>query len=1209
MAGRAFLFQNIFPTCRVLKMKQLRKILWGTLLLSLFPFLELGAQQRQYIFEHLQGVYIQPTTYTMDLDEFGRLWYGTWGRGVFVYDGYQFTRFQKASPDSNALSNDRIFTVKADRKQRVWVSNMIGLDCMDRKTGQVRYFQALGDSIFQFIAVYEDQNGHIWTSGAKGVLRFQESSQSFENILPATRKAPPARPNKFFEDSEGTLWLGRGDGLLRFSPDRNRYEHIPIQQKKAEALSFRVLCMVEGEGDHLWIAGYDGLQSYNRRTGQTDLPPLPDSLAYRQISAMVKDPEGWVWIGVPSRGLYRWLPQSGEVQHFTHNKFDPTSLNSNQVHALLYDRFGNLWVGTDKGLSRLNLLPQPFSKWLIDPSSPDLSSNTIKRVVQDSRGGILVHTHGGLFYFEKWGAAAIPLLIGKSHPPFFDPDDFVKDREGNVLAIYDGIYRWYPDRKQFVKIPTSLKTERIIAMTQDHEDDHVWWLGTLAGLRKFDLRSGEIQLFDKICPPGQARGVGKIVDDQRGHLWLSVPAALARFDKASKQITFFSSKTPAPQQLANDDVTDLLLTPEGWIWVATAGGVSKIDLATERFQNFYLQEGLPDNLVLSTVLDPSQNLWMVYPEHLLRRDSKTGNFQVWNTANMLQTGQIERRACCSLNDGSLLVASRSGLVKIDPAQMGETRPASGILLTRFVTGANGRSILPSLEFLGHVQLSNQENNITLEWAGIQTDRPEELRYECKLERKGEKKEWEQKGLERQAVYANLEPGAYTFRVRIAGSGSPELSLEIAIAPAWWQTESFKMLLMALFATAAYLFWRNREDNRELLQQKDLAEQNARYKTRFLANMSHEIRTPMNAILGLSRLLTESELPPKQSEYADAIRQSSENLLVIVNDVLDQAKIESGKFKFQQKPFDLEVIVRHLQNTLGFKAEEKGLHFEINLAPELPTQLIGDPVRLNQILTNLLGNAIKFTEKGEVRLDIFATSVQEPNRSPSSAPTLLCFRVSDTGIGISPEQLTKVFESFQQADDDISANYGGTGLGLSITKDLVEQQGGKIELESTPGLGTSISATLPFELDNIPESETQQAIQPQFTFKGLRVLLVEDTFFNQMLATELLKNRIPGVTIEIAENGQVALEKIDSDTRFDLVLMDVKMPVMDGLEATSRLRANSKWQTLPIIALTANAVQSELEKCREVGMDAWVTKPIDADELFKTIHKVLNNRPL
>ena len=1171
------------------------------LLLGISSFSALFAQQQQYIFERLQGVYVQPTTYTMDLDEHGRLWYGTWGRGVFRYDGYDFKRYQKSPSDSNSLANDRILVLKTDRKQRVWVSTMNGLDCIDRKTGQIRHFQALGDSIFQFMSLYEDRRGQIWASGAKGVLRFQEKTQTFENVLPSSAKPPPARPNQFFEDSEGALWMGRADGLLRFSADRSRYEYIPIWRKDTENQPFRIISIAEDAEQNFWIAGYDGLMRFDRATRLTSHPPLPDSLAAGRIADLLRDPEGNIWMAVPEMGLYRWSPKTGTVQRFSHNVLDPTSLPSNQVHDLLYDSFGNLWAGTDKGLARLNLLPQPFSRWLLDASNPDLPANNIVQMAQDPLGGILVRTQGGMFYLDHWGGKARKLLPGKNHPPFFEPDDLVKDQEGNIWANYDGLYRWNPALLLFERLPLPLPATRLTAVAQDRDEPNIWWLGTLQGLYRMDLRSGSLRLFEQIAPAGQPRGIGKILDDGQGHIWLSAAAVLTRFDKKSHKIDLFSSKTPAPNQLANDEVLDLKLSPEGWIWVTTSSGLTRIDLATGHFHNLFLEHGLPDNLVLSALFDRDQNLWLVFPEHLLRRDAKTGVFRVWNTASMLQTGQLARRAGCLLNDGRLLIAAQSGLILVDPTQMGEVRGSSSILLTRFETNEKDWGKASALEFSKHFQLASGQNNLTLEWAGIQTARAGELRYECKLVRKGEKKDWEKKGLERQAVYANLDPGAYTFYVRIEGGEGPELSIDLAIAPAWWQAESFKMLLLALFATAAYLFWRNREDTRELLQQKELAEQNAHYKSRFLANMSHEIRTPMNAILGLSRLLTESELPPKQGEYAEAIRQSSENLLVIVNDVLDQMKIESGQFKFQHKPFDLELIVRHLQNTLGYKAGEKGLQFDINIAPEIQTRLVGDSVRLNQILTNLLGNAIKFTEKGGVTLKILPAN---GSSTDGVGEVMIGFQVRDTGIGIPEAQLSRVFESFQQADDDISANYGGTGLGLSITKDLVEQQGGKIMLESEQGRGTTITAFLTFELDTLAITAAQLPVQQKIVFENLRILLVEDTFFNQMLAMELLKSRIPGVVVEVAENGQVALEKIDTDAPFDLVLMDLKMPVMDGLEATRRLRAQEKWRKLPIIALTANAVQEELDKCRAVGMDAYVTKPIDTDELFATMRKVL-----
>ncbi|MBL7806742.1 MAG: response regulator [Saprospiraceae bacterium] len=1170
---------------------------FAAIALILFCSLSAGGQTRQHIFERLQGVFVQPPTNTMDLDEYGRLWYGTWGRGAFMYDGYDFTRFQQEAGNQDALSNDRILVLKTDKQQRVWISTMNGLDCLNRRTGQVLHFGNIGDSIFQCTSLFVDRQGAVWAAGAKGVLRFNETTQTFENIKPLQAGIKPARANNFFEDTGGRLWMGRADGLFRFNEERNGFNHIPVCQFGTVDEPFRVLSIVEHTVRSFLLAGLDGMLQFDPVSAKTSRPALPDSMLQSRISAMIPDEEGGLWLAMPDNGLYRWDPVVGSLLRYSHNVFDPNSLPSNQVHALAYDPFGNLWVGTDKGIARLPLLRQSFSRWLLDPSNPDLPANQIQLVAQDSKGGILVHTVDGLYYMHQWGAVPQRLVSGKQHPLNFDPDEFIRDREGNIWAIYDGLYRWQPESQSFVLVPTSLQSQRIMAFAQDAEMPNIWWLGTLKGVHQLDMRSGEVKNYDLPIPPAQARGVAKILDDKQGHIWVSAPAMLLRLDKKSGAIASYTAKTAPPKQLANDEVTDLDLSPDGRIWASTSSGLSRIEIADGTVQNYTLKNGLPDPLILSGLMDQAQRLWLVFPEHVAQFDPQNGRFTTWSTANLLQTGQLARRAGWLLQDGALLVASRSGLVRVTSDQVSAPRPPGHILLTRFET--SHPQAIQGLEFMRHIQLANNQNSLTIGWAAIQTAQSGTLLYECQLEKKGQKTPWEYKGVERQAVYANLDPGAYTFKVRIVGSTSPELKLEIAIAPAWYQAESFKMLLMALFATAAYLFWRNREDNRELIQQKELAEQNARYKTRFLANMSHEIRTPMNAILGLSRLLTESKLPPKQSEYADAIRQSSENLLVIVNDVLDQVKIESGKFTFQQKPFELDLIMRHLQNTLGFKAEEKGVQFAIEASVDTPLQLVGDPVRLNQILTNLLGNAIKFTDQGRISLHIKRLEVVQ-----AGGKVMLEFLVTDTGIGIAPEQRARVFESFQQADEEVSVLYGGTGLGLSITKDLVEQQGGTIDLQSEQGKGTEVVVRLPFMLNENRETAVMQVVETPFDFGALRVLLVEDTFFNQMLAIELLKNRIPEVQIDIAENGRVALEKMESGGFFDLVLMDIKMPVMDGLEATRRLRANPAWEALPIIALTANAVQEELDKCKQVGMNAWVTKPIDATELFSLMEKVL-----
>lgn len=361
---------------------------------------------------------------------------------------------------------------------------------------------------------------------------------------------------------------------------------------------------------------------------------------------------------------------------------------------------------------------------------------------------------------------------------------------------------------------------------------------------------------------------------------------------------------------------------------------------------------------------------------------------------------------------------------------------------------------------------------------------------------------------------------------------------------------------------------------------------------------------MNAILGLSRLLDESTLDKRQKKFINAIRNSSEDLLRIVNDILDYSKIESGAFTFHAEPFDLvEVLKHHVQEPFAWRAEEKGIEFNLHIEPNLPPTLIGDAVRLTQILTNLLSNATKFTDTGKVELGI--------SRMESDENTIkLRFAVTDTGPGIPMDKLDHVFERFNQIHAGDATAKGGTGLGLSIAKQLVEQQGGEITLTSQLGTGTSVSFWLLFQslsADEAPEGFSQNTDLSKL--RNARILLVEDTYFNQLLAAELLTSKIEGIQIEVAENGQVALDKLAVNT-FDLVLMDVKMPVMDGLEATRRIKTFAPEQAnynIPIIGLTANAVPDELDKCIQAGMDYWVTKPIQADELLATMTQAIEKK--
>jgi PAS domain S-box-containing protein len=382
----------------------------------------------------------------------------------------------------------------------------------------------------------------------------------------------------------------------------------------------------------------------------------------------------------------------------------------------------------------------------------------------------------------------------------------------------------------------------------------------------------------------------------------------------------------------------------------------------------------------------------------------------------------------------------------------------------------------------------------------------------------------------------------------------------------------------------------------LIKAKEQAEQASQAKAQFLSTMSHEIRTPMNAVIGITHLLLMNNPLPDQVKNLDLLKFSGENLLHLLNDILDFSKIEAGKVHFEEVDFSIKNLLSGIKHSLGIRAEEKGIQLNMLTDPELPAMLKGDPTRLSQVLNNLLGNAIKFTEKGHVSLSL---DVLENNPDE----ILLEFTVSDTGIGIPAEKLQHIFDSFSQASTDTTRKYGGTGLGLAITKKLLELQGSQIQVESEAGKGSKFFFRLPFGPSMAKPAGNRYPQADLNTNQGLnahRILLVEDNPVNTVVAAHFLESW--GVEVEVAENGARACELVQAQT-FALVLMDLQMPVMDGYQATKRIRETYDKKELPIIALTADAMQGVQEQIHAAGMNDYISKPFSPDELYK---KILNH---